>query len=89
MRKLSLDLDTLIVESFATDPEAMGGQGTVKGHSNSPPFTVLEPTVCEDASCKWTQCNNLSCFAQCGSGGATLGGDTCTVACRLTPPEIE
>jgi hypothetical protein len=88
MRKLKLDIETLSVESFAVDPEAQG-QGTVKGHSPSPPWTIVEPTVCEDASCVWTQCNNISCFAQCGSGGHTLGGDTCTVSCRLTPPDIE
>ena len=89
MRKLKLDVEMLAVESFAVDPEEARGQGSVKGHSNSPPFTVLEPTICEDASCKWTQCNNLSCFAQCGGGGdQTHGGATCVVGCN-TNPDIE
>ena len=88
MRKLKLDVETLAVESFAVDPEASRGQGTVKGHSDSPPFTVLEPTLCEDASCKWTECNNLSCFAECGGNDQTMGGSTCVVNCD-TNPEIE
>lgn len=89
MRKLKLDIEALAVDSFAADPDSLRMHGTVEAHSPSPPWTIVEPTLCEDASCKWTQCNNLSCFAQCGSGGETLGGDTCGVACATTPPEIE
>jgi hypothetical protein len=89
MRKLKLDIEALAVESFAAEPEAAGKKGTVKGHYYTEPWTANEPTVCVDASCKWTQCNNLSCLAACGSGDQTLAGNTCGVACATTPPEIE
>ncbi|HWK88839.1 MAG TPA: hypothetical protein VNP72_02560 [Longimicrobium sp.] len=90
MRKLKLDVEALEVESFEATPEPSGLRGTVKGHYYTEPWTANEPSVCVDASCAWTHCNNLSCLANCGSGGAqTYGQYTCDIRCNTSPPEIE
>ncbi|HEU0013819.1 MAG TPA: hypothetical protein VFQ45_09050 [Longimicrobium sp.] len=86
MRKLKLDLEALEVESFAATSEAPAARGTVKGHYYTEPWTANEPSVCVDASCRWSYCNDLSCLG-CGSGTATLG-ETCNRTCHMNP-EIE
>jgi|GEM_PF-3261366 hypothetical protein len=67
MRKLSLKLDDLSVESFET-VRALIGAGTVQAYETF------------DSEC---QCSDLgSCDGGCGSGDATCGCDTDGFTCK-------
>jgi len=81
MRKLRLDIEMLVVESFATDG-GRGGSGTVRGHDDS---TVVYPggqTVGrsdDPADCSLATCGNLySCYPVMMTGCCTNDNDwTC------------
>lgn len=64
MKKLSLDLDALRVESFATAP-AEGRRGTVAGHMN----TFGPPCA--------TAARGSTCAATCSSGDTVCHTDLC------------
>lgn len=88
MRKLSLELDELAVESFET-AAVQALRGTVDGHVVS-----MQPGQCvtdEDLSCGGScphagtcgenSCQE-SCYASCaGTCGSTCGADTCDYTC--------
>jgi hypothetical protein len=82
MRKLTLELESLEVESFET-ADAAGGRGTVAGHQLT---TRTCFTWCPDFTCpecaypdtdQWTcagTCNNTcpdTCWETCGCGSGT------------------
>ncbi|MFL5384592.1 MAG: hypothetical protein ACJ8GN_18880 [Longimicrobiaceae bacterium] len=69
MKKLTLQLDDLQIESFSTLHEPVTSEGTVQG------FITL---YCESNSCQW--CATLSdCETGCGCGTRFEGG-TCEYA---------
>lgn len=73
MKKLALDLDQLVVESFATDPAARPA-GTVRGHGVSE-----TPTEC------LTDCGSCSICPACISEGGTCDyGTVCANTCQET-----
>jgi hypothetical protein len=75
MRKLKLDPEQLMVESFAT--VRMGGEGTVRGAAcETAPQT--DPSDC--GSCD-TQCGQWTCDQSCNG---TCGGWSCDESCAGT-----
>lgn len=79
MRKLKLDLDQLVVDSFSTQVRPKRG-GTVHGQVCTC-YTQCDtcpgcPTC--DASCNGT-CGGATCAGTCGGG--TCGGATCAGSC--------
>jgi hypothetical protein len=61
MKKLRLDADALVVQTFHPVAKAREGTGTVRGHDESNQFTFCftrEGTTCEPAytcpECAWT-----------------------------------
>jgi hypothetical protein len=87
MKKMTLDLDSLVVESFDTSA-GLAGRGTVRGHDTLvEPYQSVGRTAClcpitgfcidtdDDASCAVTLCNDPSCT--CPSVG---------VSCTCPPP---
>ncbi|MDB4952118.1 MAG: hypothetical protein JWM27_4767 [Gemmatimonadetes bacterium] len=63
MAKMKLDMDTLVVDSFATD-EADGGRGTVVGHEAT--FRCGTTDQCTANSCGAGTCA-LSCDGVCNT----------------------
>lgn len=85
MKKLSLSLDDLEVDSFQTAGDGQG-EGTVFGKEDCTCPTACSCPGCPtcDATCPETceqTCNN-TCWATCG---ITCGQDTC--AYQLNPPK--
>ena len=64
MRKLTLDPESLVVQSFPTQPATGPLLGTVRAHNASP----ISDCVCPE-SCPWTGCTDCSCFDVCPSNG--------------------
>ncbi len=94
MRKLKLDMESLVVESFAATTAPAEPVGTVRGAAtNYANPSECDPSYCVAASCDWTHCDNLSCQAAgCGGGGGgggATGGMVDTCAVHLCPPEVE
>jgi len=71
MKKLSLVLDALRVESFATTPEAAAVRGTIRAASETDGNTFCGP------SCELTQCLVVSCGSSCEG----TCGDSCHGTC--------
>ena len=76
MKKLSLDLDELCVESFATSPDHQKFRGTIKA------FVTTDDLLEPDAG--WTR--GFSCLATCPMNhtcgfGYSCGGGTCDYTC--------
>src|ERR1044072_3382600 len=77
MKKLKLEIDTLVVESFATDA-IVDGMGTVRGHG--PNDTAPGRNTCgPEASCGPNTCGDLQCVFEtdnyyCASGAGTCVG---------------
>jgi hypothetical protein len=84
MRKLTLDLDSLDVQSFDPQPRLETDRGTVHGHeSHDRPCTPMCPSMYDEA----TTCHVSdlgTCVVSCGSCGYTcaVGGYTC-VTCDM------
>ncbi|HEX8692711.1 MAG TPA: hypothetical protein VF746_09845 [Longimicrobium sp.] len=81
MKKLTLNLEALAVESFATDDAERGAKGTVHAHNHTRGGHVTCGGTCDAAntcdcqitspvSCLETQCNDTFC-------GPVLTDDTC------------
>lgn len=99
MRKLSLDLDTLSVESFETAPE-LEARGTVHGHGPTWPYNgcsvarpcnpasspdYSEDRTCDDYTC-WQTCAQScggTCYATCTCPSEV---NTCWETCQPTVP---
>jgi hypothetical protein len=65
MKKLTLNLESLAVQSFPTQPQAGGTQlGTVRANDASRASNCACPL-----SCPWTGCTDCSCFEICPSDG--------------------
>lgn len=87
MHKLALDLDQLVVESFATAPAAPAG-GTVLGHGVSEAETECI-TYCNDCTA-FLMCLSYdgTCDGTCGNtaqescGCPTFDGETCNLTCN-------
>ncbi len=65
MKKLALDLDSLDVQSFATQPERNPKSGTVYAHSRSHGFSCFYCGM----SWPYTGCTDCSCFEICETPG--------------------
>lgn len=89
MRKLTLELDALEVETFDTAAPA-AGHGTVKGHAGSrwgdtcwntwcPAFTCPECASPDETLNQWT----------CGGTCAETCADSCTCGSGGTGPDIQ
>lgn len=97
MRKLRLDPEALLVETFVPE-HGRGGPGTVHGYISYPdgcfPPSGTEP---EWESCGYHTCAGDTCYQSCngytcdcaggGSVGCQTNGYTCAVECR--PPTRE
>lgn len=80
MKKLRLDHDSLVVETFSTDDPALN-RGTVVGHSYNTCYVTCDPWyfcrtyegTCHNAGC------NTGLTSLCGTEGATdcPGGGEC------------
>ena len=100
MKKLSLNLETLSVESFETAPDALDQRGTVHGHGPTWPYngcTAAQPCnpasspdytedyTCDDYSC-WNSCQQ-SCNGTCyDSCNCPSQVNTCWETCQPTVP---
>ena len=91
MKKLTLNLDDLQVESFETIPENIQGQGTVFGYDS------LDPTTpcfgCNTANPNVWTCPGSNCGGGGGGGGTEVytvcfGPETCpaNLTCDGAPP---
>ena len=74
-RKLSLDLDTLAVDSFETSPGAEDVRGTVRAHADTARAdTARADTAAPDG--KDCTCNNTclceTAYYNCGTGPFTI-----------------
>ena len=92
MKKMTLDIDSLAVESFDTS-SGLAGRGTVRGHDTVEPVQSRFKTEClcpvtsfcivtdDDPSCAVTLCNDVTCACP----GPTEVGPTCDeLSCYLT-----
>ncbi|HST61158.1 MAG TPA: pinensin family lanthipeptide [Longimicrobium sp.] len=67
MRKLTLNLDDLQVDSFATDLERASRDGTVRGYFTNPCVITVRtdgatcPYTCDDGTCVGS-CQGTSCY---------------------------
>ena len=85
MRKLRLDVDTLVVESFAPS-KAQRDAGTVRGYLSAYyELCRVDDTWQQSCTCEPT-CNAETCF-NCGGGGNSAGCPG-TGACTVTCPQI-
>ena len=78
MKKLSLKLDTLKVESFNTVPEGHGPKGTVHGHDDTEESVCYCPSEsCPSASPYQNTCAGTCTEPTCGAQVCIpLAGDT-------------
>lgn len=100
MKKLSLDLDTLSVETFETAPDDLDARGTVHGHGPTWPYNgctgnqpcnpasspdYTEDYTCDDYSC-WNTCQQ-SCGGTCyATCTCPSQVNTCWETCQVTVP---
>ena len=63
MRKLKLEIETLVVESFDTRA-AEGGAGTVHGHASYPLGCHTPPDSYPD-TCDYATCAGMTCWESC------------------------
>ena len=70
MKKISLDLDALTVDSFSTAPESGVQRGTVHGHASADDTTCC-PTDAMKTPCCW----NTDTTCDGGGGGSWYCGD--------------
>jgi len=88
MKKMMLDLESLVVESFDTS-SGMAGRGTVRGHDSwEPAQSQGKATAClcpvtsvclqsvDDVTCVVTACNDVTCTCPPNTG-ASCDEDTC------------
>jgi hypothetical protein len=76
MKKLNLDLDTLLVESFETSSQR-DERGTVRGHGYT-------DTTCGQRVCGCPTVMGPTCAATCESCDGTCGEQTCAASCPDT-----
>lgn len=86
MRKLTLDLDSLDVQSFDPTPLASAPRGTVQGHATNNLDCTQWGSMCPSWYNEATTCqvSDLgTCYASCGNScpGTCNGGPTC-VTCQ-------
>jgi hypothetical protein len=75
MQKISLNLDTLLVESFETTTGMEQPRGTVRGAESAEP---TEATHC--GSCE-ASCGPTFCLFTCGQSCEVTCGDSCHGSC--------
>jgi len=82
MRKLRLDLDSLDVQSFATDEETPAG-GTVHGQSGLCQSTYYGCTYTDWETCENTcqTCDQYTCWESCYGSCLTCYDETCALVC--------
>ena len=64
MKKLTLNPESLAVQSFPTEPAGGTRSGTVRANEG----TGISACICPE-SCPWTGCTDCSCFEICPSHG--------------------
>jgi hypothetical protein len=81
MKKLTLGVDDLRVESFSTSPAVeLRHSGTVGAHQQSPGCNATRPGETCPGTTEWgaVTCNIQSCYYVCESDNCpTRYGDTC------------
>ena len=78
MKKISLHLDSLLVESFETTPADTAERGTVRGHATD--------TSCYERHCTCDETAGVECETDgCGTNLATCGA-SCTFYCSQSCP---
>ena len=101
MKKMTLDLDSLAVESFDTTSGALSARGTVRGHDTigEPVQTDGKTCLCPATSvciltvdyptCVVTACNNATCTCPPATG-ATCDQESCQYTlCNWTCDRIQ
>jgi len=89
MKKMTLDLDSLSVESFDT-AAGLAGRGTVRGLDSwtepQEPDTIAATCGCPPAGTGQTACGQATCDATCfcASNQATCGEYSCWRTCQNT-----
>jgi hypothetical protein len=91
MRKLTLDLDTLDVQSFDPTSHAAPPRGTVQGHATDNLDCTQFGSMCpswynEATTCQVSDLGTCAATA-CGSCGASCGGGATCVTCQGTQCE--
>jgi hypothetical protein len=87
--KLSLDLDTLAVETFATTPAEADARGTVRAHDDSEP---TPPAYDDKCTCDYS-CLCKTAYYHCGTGPHTIHSChytynlSCYYTQACTPPD--
>ena len=96
MKKITLDLDVLQVDSFSTTPETYGRAGTVHGHEEESNQSTCCPTDALRTPCCWTSgtdAESSALGAGCGDGDSWYCGDdrdgpshapSCGSLCNIT-----
>lgn len=90
MRKLTLDLDSLSVQSFETTVPDGAGRGTVLGRAVAGPDNTrdcsMDPAcvLTDQASCKGTCYNHESCYDTCLGSCPSCCIASCYGTCQLT-----
>ena len=79
MKKITLELDTLAVESFETVAAAAVERGTVRGHGTT--IVIIDPS---QASCDGICEGEGSQYATCEITCAQCTGDTCGNSCDFS-----
>jgi len=72
--KLKLDLDDLVIDSFATTPEVLGDEGTIYGQTTTLSLVLTCGTT---HSC---ETSHDTCWTKCAPGcvtDVTAAGNTC------------
>jgi hypothetical protein len=95
MKKLRLGLESLSVESFATEQSGSESRGTVEGLPEGTGTFCSDISACGSDTDQWT-CGNTcynagTCYASCFpcGGGGTGFGATCELRCYNTEPPAE
>lgn len=92
MKKLRMDLDELRVESFATEHDPAGAEGTVWGHQDAMrPKPGTAGCYATKQSCHYS-CHGGACSFESCPGTCPMGGtchETCGIRCiDPGPPQL-
>ena len=86
MKKMTLKLESLAVESFATESEARGPRGTVQAHNHTRGGHPTCGNTCDGGnSCDCPITVDVTCLEPCGT---TLCGPETSVTCPIDTVDV-
>jgi len=79
MRKLTLNLESIDVQSFDVTPAPAPERGTVRGHGSDQPDCTNYGTQCPSMYDAYTSCkvSDLGTCVACPTGYTCYGGQSC------------